>query len=223
MSTSLFQLELYDQNESDSERNIAKRQFGRPMSPSIGNIASPNAEKSSLEKISKNLDEDEENGVFYPIPGAGKRAHITLGTSEGVRPVNTGIDLLEAVNYEKQAAQGSITPATFTLPGNLCFIHNSQMIVCSVATAGVLIWNLIHKKTESRKLGIPGPALNPFHYNNKLLNTPHHYFVTSGPSGIGKGASQRERDVKNYPDLLTSFLNSRFISWTSALWIVGKL
>ena len=90
------------------------------MSPSIANIASPNVEKSSLEKISKNLDQEAENNVFYPIPGAGKRAHITLGTSEGVRPVNTGIDLLEAVNYEKQAAQGSITPATFTLPGNFC-------------------------------------------------------------------------------------------------------
>ena len=91
------------------------------MSPSVANIASSNVDEPSLERISKNLDEEEEeNKVFYPIPGAGKRAHITLGTSEGVRPVNTGIDLLEAVNYEKQAAQGSITPATFTLPGNFC-------------------------------------------------------------------------------------------------------
>ena len=44
---------------------------------------------------------------FYPIPGRGRRAHVTLGTAEGVAPVNTGFDVLKAVQAEKKSAEGS--------------------------------------------------------------------------------------------------------------------
>ena len=117
-----FQLELYDQNESNSERNVANRQSGKPVVASTsadGDTSVPRDDQSSLvivEQQDSDLKDDKKR--FYPIPGVGKRAHITLGTSEGVRPVNTGIDLLEAVNHEKEASEGNTTPATYSLPGS---------------------------------------------------------------------------------------------------------
>jgi len=113
-----FQLELYDQEESNSERNVANRQYGKPAaSTSKADGDTSTQDKSSLfivEKTDSDLRDEKER--FYPIPGIGKRAHITLGTSEGVRPVNTGIDVLEAVQYEKEASEGNVTPATYSLP-----------------------------------------------------------------------------------------------------------
>ena len=44
---------------------------------------------------------------FYPIPGRGKRAHVTLGTSRDNKPVVTGLDVMEAVNAEKKAYEVS--------------------------------------------------------------------------------------------------------------------
>ena len=41
---------------------------------------------------------------FYPIPGRGRRAHVTLGTrGDDVPPVETGHDVLEVVRREKEA------------------------------------------------------------------------------------------------------------------------
>ena len=41
---------------------------------------------------------------FRPIPGRGRRAHITLFTARGARAVNAGIDLLSIVEAEKEEA-----------------------------------------------------------------------------------------------------------------------
>ncbi len=58
---------------------------------------------------------------FYPVPGRGRRAHVTLGTrGEDVRPVETGLDLLEAVRAEKEAHEGGggeAAPETFETEG----------------------------------------------------------------------------------------------------------
>ncbi len=62
--------------------------------------------------------EDEVGDRFYPVPGRGRRAHVTLGTSgEDVKPVTTGLDLLEAVRAERAAAEGREQPQTFSLEG----------------------------------------------------------------------------------------------------------
>ena len=51
---------------------------------------------------------------FYPVPGKGRRAHITLGTADGVAPVQTGLDLLEAVDFEKNASKEKLYYNIFT-------------------------------------------------------------------------------------------------------------
>ncbi len=40
---------------------------------------------------------------FFPIPGYGHRAHITLGTSRDNKPVVTGFDVMDAVRAERKA------------------------------------------------------------------------------------------------------------------------
>ena len=56
---------------------------------------------------------------FNPIPNKGRRAHITLGTADGVPPVQTGFDLLEAVEFEKNAFKEKLYYNIFTyqIPG----------------------------------------------------------------------------------------------------------
>lgn len=108
---------MYDQEESNSERNVANRQYGKPAASTSRNGDTSTQDGSSLVIVEKtDSDLRDEKKRFYPIPGVGKRAHITLGTSEGVRPVNTGIDVLEAVHHEKEASEGNITPKAFSLP-----------------------------------------------------------------------------------------------------------
>lgn len=46
---------------------------------------------------------------FYPIPGRGARAHITLGTAGDAKPVQTGFDVLAAVEAEKVAEETGST------------------------------------------------------------------------------------------------------------------
>jgi hypothetical protein len=116
------------QNESDSERQVANRQYGNPTSrPTTSTSTTKDDtnsngsidEKSSLRIIDhKVVDSDDSKNTFYPIPFVGKRAHVTLGTSERVRPVSTGIDLLDAVHHEKLASEGKLVPETYSLPGS---------------------------------------------------------------------------------------------------------
>jgi hypothetical protein len=84
--------------------------------------------QTSLQIVDKTVDP---NDTFYPVPGFGKRAHVTLGTSEGVRPVNTGIDLLDAIHHEKLAASGQLVPETHPLPGTTAQLrrYNSSLWV----------------------------------------------------------------------------------------------
>lgn len=113
------QLQVYDQPETDAERNISKRQYGKPtrVPSSIDAAVGANADADVVTSLEA-VDAVQASNPFYPIPGLGKRAHITLGTSEGVRPVNTGIDVLEAVHHEKLASAGKFEPETHTLPGS---------------------------------------------------------------------------------------------------------
>lgn len=81
------QLEIYDQPED----KIEKRIYGKPAK---NNQKSQDDFKESV-TIEEIPNDDEE------IVTKGKRAHITLATSAGVRPVNAGIDLLEIVQAEE--------------------------------------------------------------------------------------------------------------------------
>merc|ERR1712115_620636 len=49
----------------------------------------------------ENMNHIEKTTNFYPVQGKGKKAHITIGTACGVKPHQTGNDLLEAIEYEK--------------------------------------------------------------------------------------------------------------------------
>lgn len=109
------QLELYDQNEKSSD----PRQYGKPQNSTLSQSNdSDSFSTDSSSFIAEDVEPQDESSTFYPIPGHGKRAHITLGTSYGVRPVNTGIDVMAAVSHEKEAAEGRSTPATYQLPGS---------------------------------------------------------------------------------------------------------
>ena len=48
------------------------------------------------------------------MSGKGQRAHITIGTACGVGPVQTGIDLLEAVAFEKCSSVEKLYYNVFT-------------------------------------------------------------------------------------------------------------
>ena len=64
------------------------------MAASAGDLAT-----LTLDKEAKSRDRE----WFYPVSGKGRRAHLTLGTSASVKPVQTGLDTLEAVMEEKRA------------------------------------------------------------------------------------------------------------------------
>ena len=57
-------------------------------------------------------DRNEETNRFQPIIGQGCRAHLTIATAPGVKPVNTGIDLMEIV----QAEEKKIEKYSFEIP-----------------------------------------------------------------------------------------------------------
>ena len=46
-----------------------------------------------------------QNSRFQPIKEKGCRAHLTLATAPGAKPVNTGIDLLEIVQAEEKKTE----------------------------------------------------------------------------------------------------------------------
>ncbi|XP_064620447.1 2',3'-cyclic-nucleotide 3'-phosphodiesterase-like [Lineus longissimus] len=67
-------------------------------------------ETSSVNKCCSNLDLGENRtdaGDFQPIVGKGSRAHATLSCANGVSPVQTGYDLVAAVNCEEHCKNDS--------------------------------------------------------------------------------------------------------------------
>lgn len=85
------QLMLYDQQENlkNAERSPAN------VGSSFEYVGAE--ENKNLE----NIYHIEKTTNFYPVQGKGKKAHITIGTACGVKPNQTGNDLLEAIEYEK--------------------------------------------------------------------------------------------------------------------------
>jgi predicted kinase len=102
------QFHLYDQDEQLSP--LSPKRYGKPPK----SYPSKEGHKDTL-KQSVTLDEEpmnirDEKKRFYPYPGRGRRAHITLGTAPGVKAMTTGIDLLEVVQAEKDAFEGIDVP-----------------------------------------------------------------------------------------------------------------
>ena len=102
-----IQLELYGQNDSEvtsSKWNSSTAKVNSSFEY-VGEEENQNLENmSNIEKTTN----------FYPVPGKGRRAHITLGTADGVAPVQTGFDLLEAVDFEQNASKEKLYYNIFT-------------------------------------------------------------------------------------------------------------
>ena len=105
------ELDLYDQPEGGEEarpptgarrKSSKKKRDPWLTQDEIDDMTSvpDDADLVLKERLSETVDDR-----FFPIPGRGKRAHVTLGTSEGILPVVTGIDLLDAVKLEEKAAK----------------------------------------------------------------------------------------------------------------------
>lgn len=92
------QLEIYDQDEQI--KRPQKRQYGTVSSKAKHPNKDEFKEPITIEEIAQKL--DDESKRFNPVPGLGRRAHITLATAPGVKAVNTGIDLLEIVKAERE-------------------------------------------------------------------------------------------------------------------------
>lgn len=111
------ELEIYNQDDSESNPNpLPKRR--KPKS------SKKRGSKTNLkDQISTDCDAIvpkilptrilTQDNPYIPIPGRGRRAHITLGTSDGVPPVTTGFDVLEVVQREKEAFESSLSVPTF--------------------------------------------------------------------------------------------------------------
>ena len=102
-----IQLELYGQNDDELRCN----KFNSSTSKVNSSFEYVGAEEhENLE----NMSSIEKTTNFNPIPNKGRRAHITLGTADGVAPVQTGFDLLEAVDFEKNALKEKLYYNIFT-------------------------------------------------------------------------------------------------------------
>lgn len=107
-----IQLELYGQN--DEERNNSRVNSNTSKVNSTFEYVGAE-EQENLQ----NMSSIEKTTNFNPIPNKGRRAHITLGTADGVPPVQTGFDLLEAVQFERNAFKEKLYYNIFTyqIPG----------------------------------------------------------------------------------------------------------
>ena len=112
------ELEIYAQNEDNVEEE--RRKFGggfkrnkshgakKPSCKERLRMAEEAAEQDRLSLDATSIvstDMADVENRFYPIPGRGRRAHVTLGTSGDTRPVVTGLDVLRAVEAEKAASE----------------------------------------------------------------------------------------------------------------------
>ena len=102
-----IQLELYNQNDDEIQDN--------KFNPNESKLNS-SFEYVAAEQIQnlENMNNIEKTTNFYPVPGKGRRAHITLGTADGVAAVQTGFDLLDAVDLEKNASKEKLYYNIFT-------------------------------------------------------------------------------------------------------------
>ena len=107
LALSDIQLELYSQNDNEL--------IGGKLNSSTAKVNSSFEYVGAEENENlENMSNIEKTTNFYPVPGKGRRAHITLGTADGVYPVQTGIDQLEAVAFEKNASKEKLYYNIFT-------------------------------------------------------------------------------------------------------------
>ena len=116
------ELELYAQNEDnvDEERRKFEGRSGSGFKrnkvqsgkkPSYKERLRMAEETAEMEKLSLDASSLVSSDMavignrYYPIPGRGKRAHVTLGTSGDTKPVVTGLDVVRAVEAEKAASE----------------------------------------------------------------------------------------------------------------------
>eukprot|EP00095_Tigriopus_kingsejongensis_P004573 maker-scaffold462_size163801-snap-gene-0.47 protein:Tk04573 transcript:maker-scaffold462_size163801-snap-gene-0.47-mRNA-1 annotation:"2 -cyclic-nucleotide 3 -phosphodiesterase-like" len=115
------ELKIYDQNDDETTTAVVKKtKKHQPSTPSKRQRDGPNGPGSARGQMrpESNLARQSMSDVdhrFYPIPGCGRRAHITLGTAFQVAPVTTGWDLLDLVQQEKDCFEGGTSVPTFTM------------------------------------------------------------------------------------------------------------
>ena len=112
------ELKVYDQNENnvDEERkrfesfNNGRANSGKPSVKERLRMAEEAAEVERLALDSSTMVASSMTFTnrYYPIPGRGKRAHVTLGTSGNTKPVVTGLDVMRAVEAERVASEKEV-------------------------------------------------------------------------------------------------------------------
>ena len=97
------QLEYYDQKEKLNSSDM-KRQYGPAPKPTETKNKDDFKESVTIEEEFPKDKSDCEKDRFQPIAASEKgcRAHLTLATAPGAKPVNTGIDLMEIVQAEEK-------------------------------------------------------------------------------------------------------------------------
>ena len=100
------QLEFYDQKEKLNSSDM-KRQYGPTPKPTETKNKDDFKESVTIEEEfpAKEKSENSEKDIrFQPIVASEKgcRAHLTLATAPGAKPVNAGIDLMEIVQAEEK-------------------------------------------------------------------------------------------------------------------------
>lgn len=118
------ELELYAQNEDnvDEERRkfegksggFKRNKANSAKKPSYKERLRMAEEAAEMERLSLDAtsmvssDMADVGNRYYPIPGRGKRAHVTLGTSGDTKPVVTGLDVVRAAEAEKAASEREV-------------------------------------------------------------------------------------------------------------------
>lgn len=104
------QLEIYDQDEN--LKKLPERKYAKPEKSNEPKSKDDFKETITIEEIYN--DEHENHERFRPILEKGYKAHITVATAPGVKPANTGVDLLEIVQAEEE--DGVEEDDTFDIP-----------------------------------------------------------------------------------------------------------
>jgi len=100
------QLECYDQKEKLNSSDM-KRQYGPAPKPTETKNKDDFKESVTIEEefpAKEKSENSEKDNRFQPIVASEKgcRAHLTLATAPGAKPVNAGIDLMEIVQAEEK-------------------------------------------------------------------------------------------------------------------------
>ena len=112
------ELKVYDQNEDNVEEERKKFESlhnGKAKSgkSSVKERLRMAEEAADIERLSLDSSTMVASSMtftnrYYPIPGRGKRAHVTLGTSGNTKPVVTGLDVMRAVEAERAASEKEV-------------------------------------------------------------------------------------------------------------------